>query len=139
MNDSKYTSAYLSAADSERPHLDVRLTADRQRHRRGQVHPSPHNKNRDTYVRKNIERRLLNRPLPLEQLRAYFQEHPCVGCGKTALIVLEFNHPDQAEKITEVSALMTSNATWLRGLVEIEKRDVRCANCHKRRTAVQLG
>jgi hypothetical protein len=38
-----------------------------------------------------------------------------------------------------VSALVNGKYSWSKILEEIEKCDVRCANCHRRRTAKQLG
>jgi len=38
-----------------------------------------------------------------------------------------------------VSYLIASNRSWKYILKEIEKCEVRCANCHRRRTAQQLG
>lgn len=73
-----------------------------------------------------------------EWLLAYFKEHPCIGCGETDLVVLEFDHRDGEEKEAEIGKLLSShNFSKLKR--EILKCDVRCANCHKRRTAKQFG
>lgn len=67
----------------------------------------------------------------------YLQTHPCVDCGETDPVVLEFDHV-RGEKVCNVSHAM--NHCRLTDLfVEIEKCDVRCANCHKRKTAKQLN
>jgi hypothetical protein len=52
--------------------------------------------------------------------------------------VLEFDHHDRATKREDVSRLM-AYSSWRRIEAEIAKCDVRCANCHRRRTAHQLG
>ena len=75
----------------------------------------------------------------LEKLYDYLIEHPCVGCGETDPIVLEFDHREQSEKEFDISRKMTNGASWEKLLIEIAKCDVRCANCHRRRTAKQLG
>ncbi len=59
--------------------------------------------------------------------------HPCVDCGESDIRVLQFDHTDPAAKITEVSQLLR-NASWPRVLMEIEKCEVRCGNCHRRKT-----
>ena len=62
----------------------------------------------------------------------YLLLHPCVDCGESDPIVLEFDHV-RGIKVTEVSAMIGSNTDKL--LLEIAKCDIRCCNCHKRRTA----
>lgn len=66
----------------------------------------------------------------------YFKEHPCVDCGETDPVVLEFDH--RGEKSFEVTQTF-ADRSWRSILDEIEKCEVRCANCHRRRTAVQRG
>lgn len=68
----------------------------------------------------------------------YFLDHPCVGCGETDPVVLEFDHRDPADKVGAVTALV-HRRRWAIVLAEIDKRDVRCVNCHRRRTAEQFG
>jgi len=69
----------------------------------------------------------------------YLQSHPCVDCGEPDPIVLEFDHRDNTEKIRAVAQLITENCGWEKISTEIEKCDVRCANCHRRRTAIKRG
>lgn len=70
-------------------------------------------------------------------LVTYFQTHPCVDCGETDFIVLEFDHRDGVKKEGDVSRLMR-NGNLESIKAEVDKCDVRCANCHKRRTARQI-
>lgn len=71
------------------------------------------------------------------KLFAYFADHPCVDCGETNPIVLEFDHRDRSQKLCEVAVLIGST-TWKNVLKEIKKCDVLCANCHRVRTAKQF-
>ena len=64
----------------------------------------------------------------------YLLSHPCVDCGEKDPVVLEFDHV-RGVKEWNVSLLVRSNSSWKRVLEEIEKCEVVCANCHKRRTA----
>lgn len=93
---------------------------------------------RTTYIENERLRirghRALNRILILEYLRA----HPCVDCGESDPVVLDFDHRDRASKCLEVSRLANAK-TWSHVLMEIDKCDVRCASCHRRRTAEQFG
>lgn len=61
----------------------------------------------------------------------YFIAHPCVDCGMTDYRCLEFDHI-RGVKEFEISRVAYS---WDRVLKEIEKCDVRCANCHRIRHA----
>ena len=66
----------------------------------------------------------------------YFKAHPCLDCGETDPIVLEFDH--LREKSFEIAAKLV-NYKWTTILAEIEKCEVVCANCHRRRTARRRG
>ena len=85
--------------------------------------------------RRYIEQaRLRKQRARLERTRyliAYFATHPCVDCGETDPVVLEFDHlRDKEFEVTQALA----DRRWSRILEEIEKCDVVCANCHRRRT-----
>ncbi len=67
----------------------------------------------------------------------YLQVHPCVDCGEPDVIVLDFDH--QRDKKYTISQLIVSNKEWSQILNEIEKCEVRCANCHRRKTAEKFG
>jgi hypothetical protein len=77
-----------------------------------------------------------------ERVRSYINDHlkanPCVDCGETDPIILEFDH------ITGTKKFNISDATR-RGYgmnkikAEIEKCEVRCANCHRKKTYERGG
>lgn len=69
----------------------------------------------------------------LDKLFDYLSTHPCMDCGETDIIVLEFDHifDNKSYNIAE----MTGNKRWDEIEAEIEKCEVRCANCHRRVTA----
>ena len=66
----------------------------------------------------------------------YFVAHPCADCGETDPVVLEFDH--LRDKRVEISAALHGR-NWQTILDEIEKCEVVCANCHRRRTARRRG
>ena len=66
------------------------------------------------------------------RVAAYLSEHPCVDCSQTDPVVLEFDH--LREKRMDVSRMVHLGWRWPAILNEIEKCEVRCANCHRRRT-----
>lgn len=73
------------------------------------------------------------------ELVAFLLRHSCVECGEQDLRVLDFDHEDPAHKVADVARLASMNIAWERIAAEIAKCSVRCANCHRRRTAEQLG
>jgi hypothetical protein len=55
----------------------------------------------------------------------------CIDCGYAgSAYALDFDHVRGSKEF----ALSWSNRTWLRIAAELEKCDVRCANCHRIRT-----
>jgi hypothetical protein len=57
----------------------------------------------------------------------------CLDCHTTDLAVLEFDHV-RGEKIADISLLVRNGHSLARLQAEIAKCEVRCANCHRRRT-----
>jgi hypothetical protein len=73
------------------------------------------------------------------RIAAYFELHPCVDCGERDIRCLQFDHRDRSTKTANVAYLLGGALSWKAILAEIEKCDVRCANCHSRRTAAQVN
>ena len=89
-------------------------------------HPQARTARMDEYAR-------ALRKLRQQQVLEYLLVHPCVDCGESDPVVLEFDH--LRDKTANVSAMVSSRRPWLVILSEIEKCEVVCANCHRRRTA----
>lgn len=68
----------------------------------------------------------------------YLDEHPCVDCGEDDKVVLEFDHV-RGVKVTSVSSMCRGGYSIEKLVAEVEKCEVRCANCHRRKTALELG
>jgi hypothetical protein len=66
----------------------------------------------------------------------FFRERPCVDCGEADPLVLEFDHI--GPKSFSISVGIRGHK-WQSVLDEIERCDVVCANCHRRRTALRAG
>jgi hypothetical protein len=96
-------------------------------------------KRTDYYVEKSRKRRQRYYRETHIKIFEYLRLHPCVDCGETDPIVLEFDHIDQESKIAAISEMVRVQRAWQVILDEIGKCEVRCANCHRRRTAVQAG
>jgi hypothetical protein len=71
------------------------------------------------------------------QMTAYLAGKGCADCGETDPVVLEFDHRgDKAGNIADMVSCLTAWGTILK---ELEKCQIRCANCHRRKTARQFG
>jgi len=86
-----------------------------------------------TKLRWQQKRRDKNRQLAWNYLKA----QPCVDCGESDPVVLQFDH--FKDKKYQLANLVGSNRSWQVILKEIEKCEVRCANCHYRKTAREKG
>lgn len=64
----------------------------------------------------------------------YFQTHHCVDCGEKDIVVLQFDHVEGLKRQT-IGWMMSQQYSLDTIKKEIEKCEVRCANCHVRRTA----
>lgn len=67
----------------------------------------------------------------------YLSTHPCEHCGEKDPLVLEFDHC-RGVKVKEVSRMVNDCRAWKIILEEIEKCQILCCNCHRRKTHTQL-
>src|SRR5918911_1320474 len=98
-----------------------------------------YSRNTEYHVNKAVARNRIRRRALLDQLIAYLQAHPCVDCGEDDPVVLDFDHVDPAAKTFDVATMIKDAWGWRTIEAEIAKCAVRCANCHRRRTARQFG
>ncbi len=66
-------------------------------------------------------------------LNSYLSTHSCIDCKESNIIVLEFDHV-RGEKRANVTDLMRLGCSLVNLQKEIDKCDVRCANCHRKIT-----
>ena len=58
------------------------------------------------------------------------KEHGCVDCGyNTHAVALQFDHTSDDKKAC-ISNLIRSDYAWKTILLEIDKCEIRCSNCH---------
>jgi hypothetical protein len=74
----------------------------------------------------------------LQDVAFYKELNGCIDCGESDSRCLDFDHRDPSEKTKGISEAIL-NAGWSRAKVfaEIDKCDVRCSNCHRKRTHEQ--
>lgn len=94
----------------------------------------PYKNKKDLYS-KQKEHREKNRQKMLE----YLKNNPCVDCGESNPYVLDFDHVRGEKSFSVGKAISGSHRSWVKILEEINKCEVRCANCHRKRTAIQFG
>jgi len=95
-------------------------------------------KNAAAYMARSKVRAPIDRKHNREFIAQYLSTHPCVDCGEADPVVLEFDHRDPKTKRADAGRLIhTSTVAIVRA--ETDKCDVRCGNCHRIRTAHQLG
>lgn len=78
----------------------------------------------------------LRKAARLDYIVRYLEAHPCVDCGEGDPLVLEFDH--LRDKEFNIGRDF-NDRPWREVLAEIAKCEVRCANCHRRRTAERGG
>ena len=90
-----------------------------------------------------LERNNRNTRIRARALRSWLFEylvaHPCVDCGESDPVVLEFDHIDRVTKRMDVSVMAQRGYPLATLEAEVAKCVVRCANDHRRKTVAELG
>ncbi|HZI02094.1 MAG TPA: hypothetical protein VEX63_13165, partial [Flavisolibacter sp.] len=68
-----------------------------------------------------------------QKLAEFLNNSLCMDCWEPDIRVLEFDHV-RGTKTMDISAMLSRGYSWLMIQKEIEKCDVVCANCHRKRT-----
>ena len=70
----------------------------------------------------------------------YLKANPCVDCGETDIIVLEFDHVgEEGTKKFNISDATRLGYGMPKSKAEMAKCEVRCANCHRKKTYERGG
>lgn len=101
------------------------------------------NKSSDYYSRnKDLQKKQIHasrqkrRQVAVKFVRDYATKMGCVDCKESDFIVLDFDHVI-GKKHKAISIMLGNGASIDSLKEEIDKCVVRCANCHRRRTAKQ--
>ena len=87
------------------------------------------------YINKAKKRNILIKNESIAYIGNYLRAHKCIDCGEADILVLEFDHRISTDKYKDISKLIKGRYTIKKIITEIAKCDVRCANCHRRKTA----
>lgn len=93
--------------------------------------------NKNYYITKAKKRNMKVRQVLRKYIWDYLLKHPCLDCGESDPVVLEFDHT--REKIVNISSLVSNSGTISKFEEEVSRCEVRCANCHRRKTARDFG
>lgn len=104
---------------------------------RKEYHREHYAKNRDKRITQIKASKVNARERICQYIIDYLLQHPCVDCGESDPIVLDFDH--QGDKSFNISTWYRYQYSMETLNAEIAKCEVRCANCHRRRSAKQFG
>lgn len=92
----------------------------------------PYKRREDLYAAQKRHRQKIR-----AHLFEFLSTQSCIDCGEADPIVLEFDHIDGKDKFKDVAKLLSGHYSWLTIQREIVKCEIRCANCHRRKTYIQ--
>lgn len=69
----------------------------------------------------------------------HLAKNPCVDCAESDVAVLDFDHVDRQTKLASVSRMINDCVSVRKLRAEIAKCEVRCANCHRRKTMFECN
>lgn len=86
--------------------------------------------NKQDYQKSRTKSRLTLREYVLE----YLSQHPCIDCNESDPVCLDFDHVS-GDKIRNISDMIHAGVSVQTLKTEMEKCVIRCANCHRKKTA----
>ena len=94
-------------------------------------------RNREHHMANVYARKLCVRSDTRVRVLAYLADHPGVDCGEDNLVVLDFDH--MRDKRWNIAYMVSCGFAWTTIEAEIQRCEVRCANCHRIKTAREQG
>lgn len=93
--------------------------------------------NRKSHLKRTIANNKINYWKLRQKVNDFLKTHPCVDCGESDYRVLEFDHII-GKKEFNISDGPNKFRAWKRIASEIEKCEIRCANCHRLKHFVEI-
>lgn len=98
---------------------------------------SHYKRNPEPYKKRQKTRVPIVKIATRQYIWTYLENHCCVDCGEDDPMVLDFDH--LRDKEFNIAHAARNGMSLQRLSAEIEKCEVRCSNCHRRRTAKVRG
>ena len=95
-------------------------------------------KNREWHIQNVTDHKKADRERARIFVAEYLSTHPCVDCAESNPVDLEFDHV-RGKKTKAIASLIRDGVTLDRIKKEIELCEMRCANCHRKKTAKERG
>ena len=92
---------------------------------------------KERHLKQVRERKQAARDVDRQYVWDYLSTHPCVECGESDSVVLEFHH--NGDKEMAVEGMVNAGFSIAKIQSEIDKCIVLCANCHRRLTMRERG
>lgn len=89
--------------------------------------------NKEKCVNRSVKNNIKTRINSRKYVNDYLLNHACVDCGESDPIVLEFDHIND-NKAYNIADMIRDALSIKTIQEEIDKCEVRCANCHRRIT-----
>lgn len=106
---------------------------------RATYYKAHYQKYHEQYLKRATKQREAKRAEYRTNMLNYLKNQKCKVCGENDIRVLEFDHIDETTKLFSISQGISKGYSWELILQEINKCQILCANCHKKRTAEQFG
>ena len=72
------------------------------------------------------------------KLFEFLSSKSCIDCGENDPRVLDFDHKNHSNKFKTISSMLSGHYSWESVRKEIGKCDIRCSNCHRRKSYIQF-
>lgn len=92
-------------------------------------------KNKKDFNENNLRYRKANQKRMID----YLSDKECLDCGENNIVCLEFDHVRGVKSFNVGQAVSSSTRSWELILKEIDKCEIRCANCHRIKTQTVLN
>lgn len=104
-----------------------------------QVSKNYYKNNRDVHLSNVKDRKERIRCENKKLIVDYLEKNPCVDCKEGDIRTLQFDHKFLEDKSDDISKMLANGIVWDSIKKEIDKCEVRCANCHSKRTSKQFN
>lgn len=73
-----------------------------------------------------------------EKFAEWLSDKSCIDCGENDPVVLDCDHVS-GNKVDNIAKMLNDTRPWEIIIEELSKCEIRCSNCHRRKTAKQFG